>query len=388
MRKFLSAILVITATILVVGRMTTALFSDTETSTSNIFEAGAIDLLINGENDTEALVSISDLKPGDDWYVDKNLFINSNPAYVWLHITDLVATQGAQTEPEELEEAENGEQSNIHDFLTYDLTIDRGQGPEVLVDFEDENLLPEMVSCWIPLGEIPGLTNIILTQSFHFDELVTNWAQGDVLSFVEEYYAEQVRNNPNPDPPPSDEGRLWNPDTRSCEDCETEEVWADSVEEENQALRQNGTPVLPERSDPTDALGIPDGVGNPASGFFSLGFGGDITVKFAGPVYDRDGDDLSIHEITNGRANYPLEKAQVQVSQDGIVWFTLAEEATSQTSEGGPGVTLLDISASGFPWILYVKVVDTSNPGIHNSTADAFDLDAIDAKHGNCSQDI
>lgn len=154
--------------------------------------------------------------------------------------------------------------------------------------------------------------------------------------------------------------------------------WASSVISSSQGLRKNGTPVLPERSDPNDALGAPNGVGNPASGFFSLGFGGNIVLQFSSPVYNGTGADLSFHEITNSRNTYPLEQANVEVSSNGTTWYLIGE-ATSEPS--GDGVVYLDISsnASAPPVVNFIRITDTTNPAIHSSDADGYDLDAVDA---------
>lgn len=194
---------------------TQAFFSDTEKSSANTFTAGRLDLKINGRDNPEAIINISDLKPGDNQIVNKTLFIDNNPAKVYLHLKDLEASQGAQTEPEELEE--NGEpKSDLENYLTYDLLI----GENALIALSDSILLSDVVSCWIPLGEILGATDVILQQSFHFDASVTNWAQGDTLTFTEEFYAVQSHNNPNPVLPDLGTNRYWNSQTKKCEELE------------------------------------------------------------------------------------------------------------------------------------------------------------------------
>lgn len=157
--------------------------------------------------------------------------------------------------------------------------------------------------------------------------------------------------------------------------------YASTVVDYDQGNKKNGGPVNVERSNADDALGAPDGSTNPVSGFFSLGFGGTITVAFTDKVYDGEGDDLSFHEITNNRNSYPEETILVEVSQDGSTWYTLD---TVSSIEGE--VTYRDFSSTGLPWIKYVRVTDTSDLDIHNSTADGYDLDAIDAVY-TCEED-
>src|SRR3989304_409587 len=102
-KVLLSGATILAAAALVIGA-TFAFFSDTETSTGNTFTAGALDLKINGQDDPSQIVNIADLKPGDDYFIDKILFVDFNPAKVYVRIKDLVNAQGTQTEPEEQEE--------------------------------------------------------------------------------------------------------------------------------------------------------------------------------------------------------------------------------------------------------------------------------------------
>ena len=173
-------------------------------------------------------------------------------------------------------------------------------------------------------------------------------------------------------------GNIFQAAESFCEP-QTGTFWASTVISSSQGLRKNGTPVLSERSDPNDALDSPDGVGNPASGFFSLGFGGNIVLHFSSPVLNGEGPDLSFHEITNSRNSYPLEKAMVEVGVDNDTWILLDDEITSQS--GVNGVILIDLSnTSGVPsQINYIRITDTTDPAIHASDADGYDLDAVDA---------
>jgi len=210
-RVLLSFIIVSSVTVATFG-LSEAFFSDTETSSGNVLAAGAVDLTINSEDNPEAIVEIADLKPGDEKVIPKVLNVNSNAAFVWMHIKDLVSSQGVSTGPEELEEGQNVERHDIENFLTYGFDVDGS----VLVGAGDEVAFPDVVSCWIPLGELPGNTDVLVSQSFHFDEQVTNWAQGDELTFAEEFYATQVQNNPGATPPDLGTGRLWSTETLSC----------------------------------------------------------------------------------------------------------------------------------------------------------------------------
>lgn len=168
-----------------------------------------------------------------------------------------------------------------------------------------------------------------------------------------------------------------------CEECEEGSVWATSVIEKGtkQGTRNNGGDIATERSNPEDTLGEPDGVGSPAGGFFSLGVGGVLTVKFDHFIEDVDDSvDLSFHEITNGRNNYPEENAFVEVSQDGETWYDVGTVSSLEA------VDYLDFSSTGLPWIMYVRLTDTTDYESHSGDADGYDVDAIDATNGLCEE--
>ena len=158
--------------------------------------------------------------------------------------------------------------------------------------------------------------------------------------------------------------------------CAEQVFWASSVEAWDQGLRKDGTPVLPDRSDPTAALGAPDGV------FFSPGFDllddgvadAWLTVGFDAPVYNGPGDDLVVQEVTFGRAGYPLERAEVFGRLDGTDYFagvvTNKDNGTGLGSAGLPmGLTQTD----------FVKLLDATDPAIHSSNADGYDIESIGA---------
>lgn len=160
------------------------------------------------------------------------------------------------------------------------------------------------------------------------------------------------------------------------------EVFASEVVSTVQGDRKDGSDVLAARSIGANMLDAPNGT--PVNNlFYSLGFGGTATLKFANPVHDVNGTgvDLSFHEITGGRPTYPLEQISVSVSADNVTYFPIGL-ATSEPGVGGDGIVLLDFSTTGLPSIQYVKVTDTSNPAIHTNDADGYDVDAIDATCG------
>ena len=169
---------------------------------------------------------------------------------------------------------------------------------------------------------------------------------------------------------------LLEEDAPQCVD-ELDGGWADSVVDSEQGLTKGGGSVAANRSDTSDVLDESDWSNGGSSGFYSLGFGGWVIVSFDLFVPDVEGDDISIHEATNG--TYPLETARIEVSQNGSDWF---EVGTADND----GVSYFDFSSTGLAWIKYVRITDTTDSGLHSNNADGFDLDAVDATQELCEQ--
>jgi predicted ribosomally synthesized peptide with SipW-like signal peptide len=153
----------------------------------------------------------------------------------------------------------------------------------------------------------------------------------------------------------------------------------------DQGTRKNGTPVLPERSDPNAVL--------QQSGFFSLGFksgqteGGWITVKFEYPIQRGETFDvIAITEETNG-LSYPEEKANVYVSQDGSSWTCVGIASNKDNADGQQAFSTFQIP-SELEWAQYVKLVDITDPGPHKSDADGYDVVSVVAKNRIISEVI
>lgn len=140
------------------------------------------------------------------------------------------------------------------------------------------------------------------------------------------------------------------------------------------------SPVATERSDANEALGTPensDAVTTPANNnFVSLGFGGEIVLKFGYPIKNGAGNDIFVVETTfnsatsNNCSRYP-ERIRAYASQDNCNWVYLGE---------GCQDTYFDLK--GLNWAQYVKIVDISNNGSFNGLVDAYDLDGIICLHG------
>ena len=155
----------------------------------------------------------------------------------------------------------------------------------------------------------------------------------------------------------------------------SDEREADEVISADQGDRKGGSAVPAARSVPEAALTFT--AGENEQNFFSLGFGGEIVVRFDEPFGDGPGADLVVIEDTWG-GNYPAETVEVFVSQDGTSWTSVgfgnnADQATTHTHNE------FDLNGSGLAWAQYVKIVDTTDASLHNNQADGFDINGIKA---------
>lgn len=165
-----------------------------------------------------------------------------------------------------------------------------------------------------------------------------------------------------------------------CVDA-TSGAWAATVVTSEQKFLKNGGPITDvHRTDPAKALGPADWTAGGSTGFFSLGFGGSIALSFDQYVVDVPGNDIAIHEVTNG--SYPLESAAVEISQNGTTWVPVG--VADNTGVGR--ITNLDIAGTGLAWFKYIRLTDTTNPALHGGTADGFDLDAVKVTKAVCDK--
>ncbi|MFO7968031.1 MAG: hypothetical protein R6U44_10585 [Archaeoglobaceae archaeon] len=148
---------------------------------------------------------------------------------------------------------------------------------------------------------------------------------------------------------------------------------ASAVIESNQGQQKDGSDVDDERSDPENALAYEKG--EDVSNFFSLGFGGNITVAFDCPINNGEGNDVRIVEDTWG--SYPVEKANVSASQDGENWVLLGEANNTVRDEETGIHTVSEFDLGELDWAKYIKVEDTTDPENHITSADGFDLNAV-----------
>ena len=153
------------------------------------------------------------------------------------------------------------------------------------------------------------------------------------------------------------------------------EEWADTVVEYIPGTRNNGTPILTERTDPTNSLGVAEM--NDTVNFVSLGFGGTLILSFDNYIINGFGDDLEVIETSYGSpscGSYP-EHVTVYASQDGIDWTELGTECLDSTYDLG-----------SLDWAKYIKLVDASYGPNFGGDTDGYDIDGVKALH--CATEI
>ena len=409
-----------------------AFFSDTETSRDNTFAAGELDLKIdntsyyNGvlwpdttwsfDEDMKLFFNFMDLKPGD--YGEDTISLHvQNDAYVCMSITKTADDDVTCTEPERSDDPTcsepnddlfDGELGGLLQFIFWaddgdnvledDETVFKSGIAATLFDGVIWPLADSSTNIWNPDGgpmlasnpayyigkawcfgtltqeplQQDGENNLVspanTTGGIHCNGTwVNNAAQTDMFMADIEFSAVQARHN---------DGYLCNEE----EFCYTPgiQVFASSVESYWQGPQQNGQPVAAARSIPTQGLVYE--AAQAESSFFSLGFGGWIIVSFTDIFVDGPGvHDLKIIEDTWG-SPYPIEKANVSISQDGVNW-TLLGEADNTNLDLIHTTKSFDLAGSGLDWAKYVKIEDTSDISLFGSypTGDGYDLNAVEA---------
>ncbi len=224
---------------------TSSYFSDTETSTGNIMQAGSLDLTVNSKDDpnVSAVVVIEDMKPSIVKYsAPITLEVTNNRGRLYKHIVKptngIVCDTGNLTEPECTEQrgtwVPNATGANRcvwpsgvvdkNDLPTetwFDLAVWVGLTPPTAQDVDRTDPICNntiTTNCWktiipdntvtvdqiaskmIYLGEYGTdmtVNKITIRQSFHLKDTVINWAQGDRCEFTEKFKVEQT-NAPHP----------------------------------------------------------------------------------------------------------------------------------------------------------------------------------------------
>ena len=141
---------------------------------------------------------------------------------------------------------------------------------------------------------------------------------------------------------------------------------ATGVIEYVQGTRKNGTPITLSRTNPLNALGIPQGTD--VVNFVSLGFGGYLVVELDFVKFNQVGWDLQITETSYGNPqcqSYP-ERVFIEVSKDLTNWVYV----DILCLDGYVDVQFID-------WFKYVRLTDRSAATKFSGSADGYDVDGI-----------
>lgn len=158
--------------------------------------------------------------------------------------------------------------------------------------------------------------------------------------------------------------------------CESPAVCSFTAVCFQQGLTHGGQPVPANRSDPKKAEVAQKNDVAGTINFYSLGFGGYITLKSSCAVKNGDGNDIKVWETTYGAQpiNTFSDRARVYASQDGVNFIYLG----MATYDGS-----FDLQTAGLNWAQYFRIVDATVDAPSNpANADAFDVDGIEVLNG------
>jgi len=201
MKKIIASLLVVAAVSASMVYGTRAYFSDTEVSEGNTFTTGTIDIAVDGQNPWERTepYALVDMKPSYTDYIDFEIQnVGSNPTVVWKRIDVTDQSTGTVTEPECTDQGGswngascdwggNTDNNDLASYIHYDMTV----GGEELIPEDWDYMVDDVDGVWVPLGVIQPQEVLTVSQSYHLDGDVENWAQGDEMMFDITLYAEQ-----------------------------------------------------------------------------------------------------------------------------------------------------------------------------------------------------
>jgi len=183
--------------------------------------------------------------------------------------------------------------------------------------------------------------------------------------------------------------------------CDTEEAFAIKVTDFKQGKRHDGNNVAISRSNPQNALYMPQNDDNQASpiNYVSLGFGGSIDLELATPVYNWNKTgvpvvakyaqvpneisfgDLIVVETSYGRSGtncgpnqdirYPERARFFGRECPEQPWVLLGEGCRVSF------VDVANIEKAGQKYVKYLRIVDISDKSLFTSVDDGYDVDGV-----------
>lgn len=202
MKKIVLSLSLIALVAVVAVGATRAFFSDTETSTGNIISAGTIGISVDDQASWSAnyTADLNDMKPGMTRYITfvvKNT--GTNPLVLRKQLGSFVlGSELSETDCISLGGLWSGttctssDGKNLSNVMTYDMDVNNGSATTTLISSSWGIKMSDVEDLWVPLGTVQPQGTLTVTQSYHFDEATTNWAQGDTLTFDISLHAEQL----------------------------------------------------------------------------------------------------------------------------------------------------------------------------------------------------
>ena len=179
-RKLLAGLIVIGFVGFAIGWGTYSYFSDTETSSGNIFSAGTLDLKVNGTDNPSAFFTVSNVMPGNS--SSKSIVLSNSGTLAgkaYIHFKNVVDSPGTTPQPEPT--PDNGE-------LSKNLKIKVSNGTATVV----EGFLFDIKSNSYLLGTIAGGGFLTVTIEWSIPSTVGNEIMGDSVTFDIEFSLEQA----------------------------------------------------------------------------------------------------------------------------------------------------------------------------------------------------
>jgi hypothetical protein len=166
--------------------------------------------------------------------------------------------------------------------------------------------------------------------------------------------------------------------TSDGEACPISGCFVSEVVDYKPTKRNDGSIIPISSRDPQKAIGPMDEQ-NPQ--FVTLGFGGEITMKFPQAIANGEGNDIKLFENTPANlpcARYP-ERIMAFASQDGCNYVYLGE-----------GCQDAEFDLGTLSWAQYVKLIDISplNAPYNNAVADGYDLEGIACLNGTIENPV
>ncbi len=180
MKSYALSVLLIGVVALLLGGGTLAIFSDTETSSNNVFAAGTLDLKVDGNDDPNvpAYFSESNIKPGDSGGVTISVAnAGTIDGSLSIMIANVSNDPGATTEPEPT--PDNGE---LGSYLELRISYD-SDGDGICDTIIAENTIDSLENQVLDAGSLAAGQSKTICIDWRLPNTVGNDVQDDSVTF-------------------------------------------------------------------------------------------------------------------------------------------------------------------------------------------------------------